>query len=63
MSARPRNAKPEPDTVSLSAAAHRLGLSYIQAQRLLFRGDLSGAQVDGRWVVEVESIERYETRQ
>lgn len=44
--------------VSLSVAAHRLGLSWQQAWRLLLRGELQGRKSGGRWAVDEESLER-----
>ena len=44
--------------VSLSAAAHRLGVSWAQAWRLVLRRELEGRKSGSRWVVSVESLER-----
>ena len=44
-------------------AAARLKVSYHHALRLVLTGRLEGEQVNGRWVVNVQSIEKIEIRQ
>lgn len=48
----------KPNRVSLPSAAHQLEVSYERAKRFLFTGKLDGEKVDGRWMVDDESIER-----
>jgi len=44
--------------MSLAVAAHRLGLSWPQAWRLLLRQELDGRRVGSRWLVTKASVER-----
>ena len=44
--------------VSLPLAAQALGKSWIQAWRLVLKGDLKGSKVGGRWEIERESLDR-----
>jgi hypothetical protein len=46
------------ETVALSAAAHRLGVSPDKARRMVCIGALDGRQIEGKWFVEKESLER-----
>jgi len=45
--------------IPLSVAAHRLGVSWATAWRLLLKGDLVGEKIGGRWVVTSDSVETY----
>ena len=45
-------------SVSLPSAAQALGLSWIQAWRLVLTGELKGTQIGGRWQIERESLDR-----
>ncbi len=44
-------------TIPLVEAAHKLGISWNRAWRLLLQGDLKGFKVNGRWVVTRESLQ------
>ncbi len=48
--------------VSLPLAAQRLRVSGEIARRMLLRGELQGRQVGGRWLVAVNSIDRFEQK-
>jgi hypothetical protein len=54
--------KLQDDEITLTAAAHRLGLSYHQALRLVLTGELLGAQRGGHWVVRAAEVVRYRRR-
>lgn len=51
------------EVVPLSEAAHRLGLSWPAAWRLVLIGRLSGGKANGRWFVRVASIEEARDRE
>ncbi len=44
--------------VTLTQAAARLKISYHHALRLVLTGRLEGEQVNGRWVVDLRSVQR-----
>lgn len=44
--------------MSLPSAAKELNVSWSRAWGMLFRGDLTGQQVAGRWLVSRPSVER-----
>ena len=46
----------ESSTYTIAQAGMRLGLSYNQVLRLVLVGRLQGAQRDGRWQLEKESV-------
>jgi hypothetical protein len=48
--------------VPLSVAAHRLGVSWAAAWKLVLTGDLDGERVGGRWVVSSASVDAYLAR-
>ena len=45
-------------TIPLTEAGYRLGLSYSQILRRVMVGELRGNRVDGKWSVDVEAVER-----
>jgi molybdenum-dependent DNA-binding transcriptional regulator ModE len=45
-------------TISLPAAARRLGISWAVAWRKVLTGQLEGQQVNGRWRVSERSVRR-----
>ena len=45
-------------TIPLTEAGHRLGLSYNQILRRVMVGEVRGKRVDGRWRVDVDEVER-----
>ena len=42
----------------LALACFRLGVSYDKGRRMLFTGELTGRQENGKWLVDTESVER-----
>ena len=48
------------EEITLTQAAHRLGISYNRARNLVLTGKLEGEQVNGRWWVDVQSIKQME---
>jgi len=54
---------PQIEEMTLPQACRLLGTSWVQAYRLLLRGELDGRQEKGRWRVTRASVERVlETR-
>ena len=49
--------------MTLTQAGARLRVSYHVALRYVLTGKLEGEQVNGRWVVNVLSVEKMEIRQ
>lgn len=45
--------------MSMREVARALGITYDQVYRLIWAGRLVGEKVDGKWVVEQASVERY----
>ncbi len=45
-------------TIPLTEAGHRLRLSYNQILRRVMVGELRGEQIDGRWQVDADQVER-----
>ena len=48
-------------TIPLSEAAHRMGVSWERAWRLMLQRQLAGTKTNGRWYVTEESIAEYES--
>lgn len=46
-----------PIEISLVKAAHGLGITYQAAHNLLLCNKLRGRQVNGRWVVTLDSVQ------
>jgi hypothetical protein len=50
-----------PDEITLTQAAHLLGLGYLSTRNLALRGVLQARQVAGRfWVVDRDSALRFQ---
>ena len=50
------------ESVPLSITAHRLGVSWERAWRLVLSGALRGQKIQGRWMVEISSLDAYMER-
>jgi len=50
------------DVVSLTQAAHELGVGYARARDLMLVGQLSGQLIRGRWFVSGESVTKTAAR-
>lgn len=48
--------------VTLTEAAHSLGVSWAAAWKLVLTRDLSGRKAGNRWLVSKKSIEAYRAR-
>lgn len=44
-------------TISITEAAHRLGMSYPQVLRLVLIGTLEGRKAGTRWCVSIRDVE------
>jgi hypothetical protein len=42
--------------ITLPATALTIGRSYRRTMDMIMRGELRGLQVDGRWMVDLESV-------
>jgi excisionase family DNA binding protein len=49
----------KPTTVTVNAAARRLGTRVDSIYKLLYAGFLTGWRVDGRWAISAASVEEY----
>lgn len=45
--------------ITLTLAAHRLGISWERAWRLCLTGKLQARKVDGRWVCTLTSVNEF----
>lgn len=50
--------KSKDDTLSVTEAGQAGRWSYPQVVRLLMTGELTGAKRDGRWRIDVDSVDR-----
>lgn len=46
------------ETLSVSAAARKLGISLDGVYRLLYAGKLGGAKADGKWQIPGAAVEK-----